>query len=49
MKYLIFDAAIVAVVLLFVLMGRKRGFVLTLCGLLAMFVAFIGASFLSEL
>ena len=49
MKYLMFDAAIVAVVLLFVLMGRKRGFVLTLCGLLAMFVAFIGASFLSEL
>ena len=49
MKFLMFDAVIVAVVLLFVLMGRRRGFVLTLCGLLAVFVAFIGASLLSEL
>lgn len=49
MNALIFDIAVVAVLLLFVLLGRRRGFVLTLCGLLAMFVALIGASFLSEL
>lgn len=49
MTYLIFDLAIVAVLVLFTLMGRKRGFVLTLCGLLAVFVAFIGGAFLSDL
>ena len=49
MTYLIFDLAIVAVLALFTLMGRKRGFILTLCGLLAVFVAFIGGAFLSDL
>lgn len=49
MNVLIFDIAVAAVLLLFFLMGRRRGFVLTLCGLLAMFVALIGAIFLSEL
>lgn len=49
MTYLIFDLAIAAVLVLFTLMGRKRGFVLTLCGLLAVFVAFIGGAFLSDL
>ena len=49
MTYLIFDLAIVAVLLLFTLMGRKRGFILTLCGLLAVFVAFVGGAFLSDL
>lgn len=49
MTYLIFDLAIVAVLVLFTLMGRKRGFILTLCGLLAVFVAFIGGAFLSDL
>ncbi len=49
MNALIFDIAVAAVLLLFVLLGRRRGFVLTLCGLLAMFVALIGACFLSNL
>ena len=49
MTYLIFDLIILAVLALFVLSGSKRGFVLTLCGFLAVFVAFIGASFLSDL
>ena len=49
MTYLIFDLAIAAVLVLFTLMGRKRGFILTLCGLLAVFVAFIGGAFLSDL
>lgn len=49
MTYLIFDLAIVAVLALFTLLGRKRGFILTLCGLLAVFVAFIGGAFLSDL
>lgn len=49
MNHLMFDAAIAAVLVIFVLLGRRRGFVLTLCGLLAMFVALIGASVLSDL
>ena len=49
MTYLIYDAAILALLALFVLLGVRRGFILTLCGLLAMFVAFWGASFLSDL
>ena len=49
MTYLMFDLAIAAVLLLFTVIGKKRGFVLTLCGLLAVFVAFIGGAFLSNL
>ena len=49
MNYLIYDLIIAAILLLFVELGRKRGFVLTLCGLLAMFVAFIGAGIVSNL
>ena len=49
MTYLIFDLIILAALAVFVLLGSKRGFVLTLCGFLAVFVAFIGASFLSDL
>ena len=49
MTYLLFDLAILAVLALGVLRGRKRGFILTLCGLLALFVAFVGASFFSNL
>ena len=49
MTYLMFDLVIVAVLALFTLMGRKRGFILTLCGLLAVFVAFLGGAFLSDL
>lgn len=49
MTYLVFDAVIAAVLLLALYRGYKRGFVLTLCGFLAIFVAFIGATFLSSL
>ena len=49
MTYLLFDIAIAAVLVLFTWMGRKRGFILTLCGLLAVFVAFLGGAFLSDL
>lgn len=49
MTYLIYDVAILALLALFVLLGVHRGFILTLCGLLAVFVAFWGASFLSDL
>lgn len=45
---LILDLVIVAVLLVFIILGAYRGFVLTLCGLLAVFVAFIGASFASN-
>lgn len=48
MSFLIYDLAILAVLLLFVWLGCKRGLVLTLCSLLAVFVALIGASFLSD-
>jgi len=49
MNYLVFDLIIAAVLLFFTIMGKRKGFVLTLCGLLAVFVAFIGAAFLSDL
>lgn len=48
MTYLIYDLAVLAVLLLFVWLGYRKGLVLTLCSLLAVFVALIGASFLSN-
>jgi len=48
MTYLFYDLAILAVLLFFVWLGRRRGLVLTLCSLLAVFVALIGASILSD-
>ena len=48
MTYFIYDAAVLAVLLLFVWLGYRKGLVLTLCSLLAVFVAFIGASILSN-
>lgn len=48
MNYLLYDLAIAAVLLLFVLSGRKRGFVLTLCSLLGMFVALVGAALIAD-
>jgi len=45
MAYLIADGLILAVLLLFALVGAHRGFILSLCGLLAVLVAFVGASF----
>ena len=48
MTYLTYDLVILAVLALFAWMGYRRGFVLTLCSLLAVFVALIGASILSN-
>ena len=48
MNYIIYDLIIAAVLLFFVWLGYKKGLVLTLCSLLAVFVALIGASFLSD-
>lgn len=44
----LFDAAILAILLVFFLLGRKKGFVLTLCGLATYFVALFGARFFSQ-
>ena len=41
--HIIIDAAIALVLLLFFLGGRKKGLILTLCSLAAVFVAFFGA------
>ena len=49
MNPLIFDLLIVAIVLLSALLGRRKGFILTLCGFLALFVALIGAGVLTNL
>lgn len=49
MSYLVFDIAIVVILILFAWRGASRGFVLSLCGLLAVVVAFVGASFLASL
>lgn len=48
MTYLIYDAVIIAILLFFFLRGRKKGLILTLCGLVAIFVALIGARMASE-
>ncbi|MEG2679879.1 MAG: CvpA family protein [Oscillospiraceae bacterium] len=48
MPYLIFDVAIVALLVLFALWGAKRGFILSLCGLVAVVVAVVGAAMLSH-
>lgn len=43
--FLILDLIIVAVFIIFAAIGAHRGLVLSLCGLLAVLVAFVGASF----
>lgn len=48
MNYLLYDIAVLAVLAFFLWRGYRKGFVLTLCSLLAVFVALIGASFLSS-
>ena len=47
MPYLLFDVAIVLILLFFLWRGASKGFVLSLCGLLAVIVALVGASFLA--
>ena len=46
--YLIFDLIIVAILILFAALGAHRGLILSLCGLLAVVVAFVGASFVAR-
>ena len=48
MTYIVFDIAVALVLLFFLWRGYAKGFVLTLCSLAAVFVALIGASFLSD-
>ena len=48
MSWLIFDAVLGIVLVLAAVQGYRKGFVLTLCGFLAVFVAFFGASVLSN-
>lgn len=48
MSYQIYDLVILAVFVLFIWLGCRKGLVLTLCSLLAVFVALIGASLLSD-
>lgn len=47
-SHLICDAVIVAVLLFFILRGRSKGLILTLCGLAAFFVALFGARFAAD-
>jgi len=49
MNPIFLDVIIAVVILLCVCSGYHKGFVLTLCGFLAVFVAFIGAAVLSNL
>ena len=48
MDFWIFDLIVAIVLIVSVVQGYRKGFVLTLCGFLAVFVAFIGASILSD-
>lgn len=45
---LVLDLILLVIVLFFALMGAKRGFVLTLCSLVAVIVALVGANFLAD-
>lgn len=45
MSYLFYDLIILVILAVFVLLGVKRGFVLSLCGMLAVLVALGGAAF----
>lgn len=48
MTNLVLDLLIVAVIALFALLGWHKGLVLTLCGVLVVFVAYFGAAYVSE-
>lgn len=45
---LLIDLAIVAILVLFIWLGAKKGFILTLCSLVAVIVALIGATFIAD-
>ena len=44
----LFDIIIVALLALFAWRGATKGLILSLCGLAAIFAAYLGAQFLSE-
>ena len=48
MPCVVYDIAIAAILIFFIWLGCRKGLVLTLCSLLAVFVALIGATFLSD-
>lgn len=48
MTNLVLDLLILAVIALFALLGWHKGLVLTLCGVLVIFVAYFGAAYVSE-
>lgn len=48
MTNLLLDLLILAVIALFALIGWQKGLVLTLCGLLVVFVAYFGATYVSN-
>lgn len=48
MTPIMLDILIVAVVALFAFLGWRKGLILTLCGLVAVFVAYAGATFVSR-
>lgn len=48
MPVIVFDLIIAAILLIFFLRGYRKGFILSLCGLVAMFVALFGAFYISN-
>ncbi len=48
MTYLVIDVVILAFLTLSAIMGYRKGLILTLCGFLAVFVAFFGATMVSD-
>lgn len=48
MPYILFDIIIAAILIFAMARGYARGLVLTLCGVLALFVAFLGATLVSN-
>lgn len=48
MTSLVLDLLVVAIIALFAILGWKKGLVLTLCGVAAVFVAYFGATFVSQ-
>lgn len=48
MSYVIFDLIVLAILVFFLVRGAVRGFVLSLCSLLAVVVAFVGAGLLAR-
>ena len=48
MPFLIFDLILAVVLIVTIFQGYRKGFIMTLCGFLAVFVAFLGATILSD-